>query len=205
MIKEQINNHFQKVVEEDDRITNAYLLVHSKKQGIHLNIAEGTTEGILANPEQPFFIASIDKLFISVLKKNFKAKFPPGEKFSYSDIGYFLLILIIEKVTEKHYPELLKEIIFQHLNMNHTYIFQHTKPLNEIEYPIATCYITHTNVAEKTKLGMDYVGGRLVSTTEDLLLFMKALVYHELISKETMEKMKIGQNILSVLTMDMGL
>ncbi len=37
--------------------------------------------------------------------------FEPGSKFSYSNSGYFLLGVIIEKVTGKPYAEVLKENI----------------------------------------------------------------------------------------------
>ncbi|MFC1958248.1 serine hydrolase [Chloroflexota bacterium] len=54
-------------MEEDQKIRNAYLLVHSKTLGIHLKIAEGSTNNVPANENQPYFIASIGKLFTSVL------------------------------------------------------------------------------------------------------------------------------------------
>lgn len=34
-------------------------------------------------------------------KENLQTKYPPGEKFSYSDIGYYLLILILEKYRQR--------------------------------------------------------------------------------------------------------
>ena len=44
--------------------------------------------------------------------------FAPGEKFSYSNSGYFLLGVIIEKVSGKSYETMLHEKIFTPLNMN---------------------------------------------------------------------------------------
>ena len=43
------------------------MLVHSDKLGINLNLAEGLTKKMSANPQQPYFLASIGKLFTSVL------------------------------------------------------------------------------------------------------------------------------------------
>ena len=63
----QLENRFRKKVRKDKNIKNAYMLIHSEKHGIHLNMAEGSTGNFTAHPEQPFFIASIDKLFTSVL------------------------------------------------------------------------------------------------------------------------------------------
>jgi len=66
-VQSLIKEHFTKIVQKDPKIHNAYLLVHSEKLGVHLNVAEGLTGDMLANTEQPYFIASIGKLFTSVL------------------------------------------------------------------------------------------------------------------------------------------
>ena len=62
-----IADRFRNKVHKDRKIHNGYLLVHSEKTGIHLNIAEGVTGNIPANVNQPYYIASIGKLFTSVL------------------------------------------------------------------------------------------------------------------------------------------
>jgi hypothetical protein len=59
--------YFCTKVRKDPRIQNAYLLVHSDRYGIHLNIAEGSTNGAPADPQQPYFIASVGKLITSVV------------------------------------------------------------------------------------------------------------------------------------------
>lgn len=46
------------------------------------------------------------------------------------------------------------------------------------------------NVTNYRSLSIDYAGGGIVATSEDLLKFMKALVNHELIRENTFEKMK---------------
>lgn len=43
--------------------------------------------------------------------------FSPGDKFNYSNAGYFLLGLIIEKVTGESYEETVRKLIFNPLNM----------------------------------------------------------------------------------------
>lgn len=69
---EQITARFQKFARSDPKIHNAYLLVHSDRNGFHLNLAEGETEtgpgsSLRAHPEQPVFMASVGKLFTAVL------------------------------------------------------------------------------------------------------------------------------------------
>src|SRR5699024_7633217 len=74
--------------------------------------------------------------------------------------------------------------------MTHTYMLWYTEPSVKNQYPVAECYIHNKNVAHSITLGMDYAGGRIVATSEDLLKFMKSLTRYEILRKETMEKMK---------------
>jgi D-alanyl-D-alanine carboxypeptidase len=66
-VQSLITEHFAKIVQKDRKIHNAYLLIHSEKLGIHLNMAEGSTGSRPTNVQQPYFTASIGKLFTSVL------------------------------------------------------------------------------------------------------------------------------------------
>ena len=65
--QKSIEKLFRNTVQKDRKIHNAYLLVHSDKLGIHLNVAEGSTNNITANENQPYYIASVGKLFTAVL------------------------------------------------------------------------------------------------------------------------------------------
>ncbi|WP_423189873.1 serine hydrolase domain-containing protein [Alkalibacterium sp. f15] len=66
-LSKSIENSFRKQVRKDSKIKNAYLLVHSEKEGIHINIAEGSTGTMPANPQQPIYMASVGKLFTSAI------------------------------------------------------------------------------------------------------------------------------------------
>lgn len=59
------------------------------------------------------------------LKKVFrsKLKFAPGERFEYSNVGYSLLALIVEKTSGKDYEKYLSETLFQPANMESTGYF----------------------------------------------------------------------------------
>ena len=46
----------------------------------------------------------------------------PGEKYTYSDVGYFLLGLIIQKASSMPYREFMQQKIFDPVGMNNTYI-----------------------------------------------------------------------------------
>uniref|UniRef100_UPI00404813A5 serine hydrolase domain-containing protein n=1 Tax=Flavobacterium sp. TaxID=239 RepID=UPI00404813A5 len=47
----------------------------------------------------------------------------PGTRFGYCNTNYALLALIIEKVTNKTYPKVLQELIFDPLGMKNTFVF----------------------------------------------------------------------------------
>ncbi|MFW5761029.1 MAG: serine hydrolase domain-containing protein [Cyclobacteriaceae bacterium] len=66
-VQEKIEYIFRQQVQNDEKVKNAYLLVHSVKLGIDLNIAEGKTGEIQANPRQANHLASVGKLFTSTL------------------------------------------------------------------------------------------------------------------------------------------
>ncbi|MFP4468399.1 MAG: serine hydrolase domain-containing protein, partial [Bacteroidales bacterium] len=66
-IRTNIENAFREQVQKDERVRNAYLLVHSDKLEINLNVAEGKTGDIPASPEQPLHLASVGKLFTATL------------------------------------------------------------------------------------------------------------------------------------------
>src|SRR6056297_1098539 len=66
-VQEKIESKFRQQVQNDKKVKNAYLLVHSEKLGVHINIAEGKTGEIPANPKQANHLASVGKLFTATL------------------------------------------------------------------------------------------------------------------------------------------
>ncbi|WP_371363756.1 Penicillin-binding protein 4* [Sporomusa rhizae] len=104
------------------------------------------------------------------------ADFPVGTKFDYSNTGYFLLSLVVEKVSGECLREFSKERIFEPLNMNDTTIVD-CYPTN---LPIARGYLkneqgayeifespweqtgdgaVHTNVEDLIKWGQNFTAG----------------------------------------------
>ncbi|MDG5767464.1 serine hydrolase [Balneolales bacterium ANBcel1] len=67
MIQSRIEERFRKQVKADKKVKNAYLLVHSDRHGIHMNLAEGHTDGVEAHPDQPHYMASAGKLFTATV------------------------------------------------------------------------------------------------------------------------------------------
>ncbi|MBC7900627.1 MAG: serine hydrolase [Saprospiraceae bacterium] len=113
----------------------------------------------------------------------------PGENFRYNNSGYTLLGLIIERLSGKSYGEFLQENIFTPLVMKQT---GYEDPRRIIKNR-ATGYrqlpgdpITNVPYAEIFGL---YAAGGIYSTTEDLLLWDKALYTDKLLSRRSIDEM----------------
>ncbi len=266
-----IEDLFRNQVQKDLSVRSAHLLVHAEKAGIHVNLAEGSTGGMPGNPQQPWYIASVGKLFTAVLvaslfeegrltlgdgvaaflddellanlhlyqgtdytreikvrhllnhtsgladhfypllerlledpefdstpreivewsKAHLKPHAAPGAKFHYSDTNYHLLGLIIEAVTGMPFHQALRERIFAPVGMPHSYMLHYSEPIERSQYPMADFYKGDTRLTDyRGYAAIDYAGGGIVSTSEDMLAFMKALVTHQLISPDTLDRMR---------------
>jgi CubicO group peptidase (beta-lactamase class C family) len=66
-------------------------------------------------------------LFNSAVKD--RLDFAPGERFQYSDVGYFLLGMLVEKASGKRWGEYLDERFFKPLGMASTSVLDHRRIL----------------------------------------------------------------------------
>lgn len=123
-------------------------------------------------------------------KQNLSTKFPPGQKVHYTNTGFNLLGLIIEKVTSMNYHEALGKYIFQPLNMHQSYLSHFSEPITTSKHPVANIYLNKkVDVKDYLSFTSIYASGQTVSTSEDLLKFMKGLVEHQLVSEESLSRM----------------
>ena len=111
--------------------------------------------------------------------------FTPGEKFSYSNSGYFLLGVIVEKLSGKTYEQMLEDKIFTPLDMNDSGYDNH----GDILKNRATGYEKQgKNYINSSYLDMTipYAAGSLYSTVEDLYKWDQALYTTTILPKEYM-------------------
>ena len=140
--------------------------------------------------------------------KNKKLDTVPGTKYGYSNYGYFLLGLIIEKRSRMSYAQYLKENLFDVAGMNNTEVVTHNIPLSDNK--IASGYIydsklgfitTHSvyqylgqskginiDIDENTLAQTFFSAGNIISTAEDLNKWYRALFDGKIISKELLKK-----------------
>lgn len=114
-------------------------------------------------------------------------EFEPGSKFKYNNSGYYLLGMIIEKVSNMPYDEYLKKHIFEPLGMKNSG-FEHYR---DVIPDMAEGYAAVGDYPEKAgNIVTDMAGaaGALYSTTGDLLRWHRALLDKKLVSEATYQK-----------------
>ncbi|MCU7495382.1 MAG: beta-lactamase family protein [Ignavibacteria bacterium] len=114
--------------------------------------------------------------------------FEPGTKYNYSSFNYYLLGVILEKVTGESYEDLVKKRIFDRLGMKNTAVDNQRR----IEKNRASGY-------EKTDAGFQnatyrnmstaLATGDIISTVRDLYLWDRALYSNKLLSYKSRDLM----------------
>lgn len=66
-VQDKIESTFRQKVLNDKNVKNAYLLVHSEKLGVDIDIAEGKTGEFQATPNQANHLASVGKIFTATI------------------------------------------------------------------------------------------------------------------------------------------
>lgn len=112
--------------------------------------------------------------------------FTPGERFSYSNSGYFLLGVIIEKITGKPYEQALQENIFTPFKMNDTGYDHHSTIIKNRASAYEKNGSEYVN-ADYIDMSIPYAAGSLYSTVEDLYLWDQALYTNQLLDKKHMD------------------
>ena len=91
--------------------------------------------------------------------------------FMYCNTNYALLALLIEKVTEKTFPEAMKQMMFRPLKMKNTYVFQEKDTLTAAK----SFYQKGPRVYPYDRLDVIYGDKNIYTTPRDLLNFSKAI------------------------------
>lgn len=115
--------------------------------------------------------------------------FTPGEVFKYSNSGYYLLGLVIEKVSGKPYGEFLREAFFEPLGMERTRLDSN----GDVIADRAQGYAYRDGAFHNDALiGMSqpFSSGALLSTADELARWMGALAGGRLLDPATFEEMR---------------
>jgi CubicO group peptidase (beta-lactamase class C family) len=114
--------------------------------------------------------------------------FAPGEKYRYSNSGYHLLGLIIEKTSGVSYARFLGDNIFKPLGMKSTGYDDSRALVPNRARGYALTGDSFVN-ANYLNMAIPYAAGSLYSTTEDLLRWDQALYTEKLVSRKSLDEM----------------
>ena len=129
------------------------------------------TSGIANYTDQPTFdpTKAVTPAEIVASVADIPLSWAPGESFSYTNTGYVLLGMVIEKVSGKSYEAFLEDQIFGPLEMKDTGYEHGDTP------GLATGYSQGFKVADPLDMSWPYAAGGLYSTVLDLNRWEEAL------------------------------
>lgn len=114
---------------------------------------------------------------------NKKTHFVPDSGYYYSDVNYFLLGLIIEKVSGESLAQQFRKRIFEPLKMSQTY-FEYYEPALE-SGNMAHSFLGKRDITKILNTSYDWAGGGVVSTNADLATFLKGIFEGKLYKKDS--------------------
>lgn len=124
---------------------------------------------------------------LDLLKQQKGTKFPPGSKWAYSNSGYVLLGVIVQKVSGEPFADFLRERIFSRLKMSHTVAYVRGKNAvadRAYGYSLDNARWKETDQSPTSATLGD---GGVYSSVEDLAKWDRALREHTLLSREEMQ------------------
>lgn len=136
------------------------------------------TSGLMREPDLPKAASGPieeweSKILDAIPTTSFESK--PGEKFSYSNIGYGILGLALSKAAKKPFIELIEKRIFEPLNMNSSYFTVPEEKLSDLSVGIQDSegeMDVKTPLLEHKGRGYKVPNGGIYSTPNDLAKFM---------------------------------
>jgi D-alanyl-D-alanine carboxypeptidase len=116
--------------------------------------------------------------------------FEPDTQHRYSNSGFFILGLIVEKLAAKSYAEALKERITSRIGLKDTYAATGNIDVNKNETLAYIHFGGDWKQVTEIHSSILFGGGQIVSTPSDLAKFIHALFELKLISQESLNQMK---------------
>ncbi|MCG3163433.1 MAG: Penicillin-binding protein 4* [Acidobacteria bacterium] len=116
--------------------------------------------------------------------------FEPDTKHSYSNSGYQILGLILEKVTGKPYGEALKERITSKIGLANTYLATGNIDVSKNEALTYMNFGDGWKPVSETHPSILFSAGAIVSTPNDMAKFIQALFDGKIVSKASLDQMK---------------
>lgn len=113
----------------------------------------------------------------------------PGKRFTYSNTGYAMLALLVERISGKKFDEFLQENIFMPSGMNNSYTYK-LDILDTVQNRVIGYNRKGRRLYRYDFEPNDLILGdkSIISNVDDLFKYQKALNSYELVSKETLDE-----------------
>lgn len=138
--------------------------------------APGIMEGVISDPDALRRGFTMTDLLNFAIEHG-EPSFPPGaeDQWAYSNTGYILLGLIIEKIEARPIAEVFKARLFDPLGMEDT-VYWNDAPSPELGLPRAYLGVPFDVETTDWNMSQGAAAGAVVSTAADMHLFIRALM-----------------------------
>jgi len=172
-LDDTILNYFPEFPAEWSEVTVHHLLTH--QSGI-----PNYTDSIDSTPQD--YDGLTNQMALELVLQNSSLDFTPGKQTSYSNTGYLILALLIEKISGKDYPDFLQENIFAPLEMQSTFV----KIKEAVNPPNLALPYDENNGLYNVDCYI-YGDGGIYSTLNDMFKWDQALYTDQIISQTTLQ------------------
>jgi len=160
--------------------------LRAQSQGITIEMLLSHTAGLRRNPvNENFFAVGSLQAIVDTLE-NWTLVDRPGESFSYSNLGYFVLGFLIEELSGLRFSTFFEERIFKKLGMVRT---RTTSAYEIIKNRSASYFVANNSVLNAGDLIQFRPSGAFISTITDMLIWDKSLRNFSILSEDGFDRM----------------
>jgi D-alanyl-D-alanine carboxypeptidase len=129
--------------------------------------------------------------------------FEPGTSWRYNNTGFYLLGMIIEKVTGQSYADAMRQRIFEPLGMADT---RYCGFRGVVKQRASGYEVDHGKLVNAEPMSWDapFAGGSICSTAPDLVRFERAIEDHRLFSDSMLTMMRTPSALSDGISVDYG-
>ena len=174
----KIMDHFPEFPAAWSEVTVHHLLTH--QSGI-----PNYTEFVPESEED--YDGLTNQMALELVLRNSSLEFTPGTQTAYSNTGYLILAMFVEKISKMIYSDFLEETIFGPLNMHSTFVHDETS----VRPPYSALSYDENNGLYDYEW-YTYGAGGIYSTLNDMFKWDQALYTDRIISQSTLQLATTG-------------
>jgi len=133
-----------------------------------------------------------EELLSYVTKK--ELLFESGKHYAYSNTGYLMLGIIIERVTGRSYREAVEHYIINKINLHKTDVIT-SETINDL---IVKGHHKGNVLSESENYVISFAAGSIAATPRDLIIFFQTLMSGRLLSQSSLQIMFSDMNLMTV-------